>query len=161
VRYDKILDESKHPSLGAMSCVPTRRATVNESRSYDTSAVSGKALFERLIQACWDLCLLLGVCHEHASNYSFTAQIAADTTLDSTDNRGVVATRRHASSTRHSAQLRNRMKRRDNSLLRPVTLDNECRAVATTPVWGHLPMLAPSCSGARKKWCHREFFVDI
>jgi hypothetical protein len=50
-------------------------------------------------------------------NLFFAAWIAADTAFDSADNRGVVAIRRHASSTRHSAQLRNRMKRRKNSLL--------------------------------------------
>jgi hypothetical protein len=67
-------------------------------------------------------------------NLFFIAEIAADTTLDSADNRGAVAIRRHASSASQPARLRNYMKRRDNSVLRPVVLDNECGDVADTSV---------------------------
>jgi hypothetical protein len=61
---------------------------------------------------------LRGVCHDHASVFSPRAQILADTTLDSATNHGVVACRRHTNPTRLTPRLRNRMKRRDNSLLR-------------------------------------------
>jgi hypothetical protein len=44
------LDKNTTP-LGRNCYVPTRFAAVNETRSYDTSAVSGKTLFECLIQA--------------------------------------------------------------------------------------------------------------
>ena len=71
------LDETLHPTPGRNSYVPTRCAPVNETRSYDSSAVSGKTLFDYSVQAGWDLWRLLGVCYEPSSEHSCVPSKAA------------------------------------------------------------------------------------
>jgi hypothetical protein len=131
VRYDSILELNQSAEQWRNSSMYQHFALViqvEDTRSYDASAVSGKTFLRQLIHASADLWHLFGVGLNHASIFIFAASTAAAATFHPGTSSALpqfCAT--PVQRARARAALRNRMRCRNNLLLQHTALDNQRR----------------------------------